>query len=129
MHETGNNWMYCLPLAVLSMHVTPNKEELSPFEMMHGRPYKIPLFPDISPGEETEHSLAEYMTKLLKQKQINYVYSFPEGPVQTDEKVQVGDWVMIKVIKKKYWHTPRWEGPFQVLLTTPTAVRIAEKST
>lgn len=69
------------------------------------------------------------MSRLLRQKRTNDFCSVPEGPIQEDEKVHVGDWVLIKVSKKKHWYSPRWDGPFQVLITTTTAVRIAEKST
>ncbi|XP_068506805.1 transmembrane protein 176 isoform X9 [Syngnathus scovelli] len=29
-----------------------------------------------------------------------------------DPKVVPGDWVLIKSIKRKNWHSPKWEGPF-----------------
>ncbi|MEQ2289847.1 hypothetical protein AMECASPLE_037434 [Ameca splendens] len=29
-----------------------------------------------------------------------------------------GDQVLIKTLHRKDWSTPRWKGPFQVLLTT-----------
>jgi len=42
MEETGKNWIYCLPLVVLNMHITKTSAGLTPFEMIYGRPYIIP---------------------------------------------------------------------------------------
>ncbi|XP_040203755.1 uncharacterized protein LOC120935761 [Rana temporaria] len=78
------------------MHITPTQEGLSPFEMIHGRPYRIPLLLNETPVEESERTLAEYMSNLLKQKQINEICSIPEGPIQGEEKIHIGDWVLIK---------------------------------
>lgn len=41
-------------------------------------------------------------------------------------KVKPGDWALIKAWKD-HSLTPDWEGPFQVLLTTETAIQTKEK--
>ncbi|XP_075773494.1 uncharacterized protein LOC102450730 [Pelodiscus sinensis] len=51
-------------------------------------------------------------------------------PVPTDvpcHDVQPGNWVLIKEFRRKDCLSPRWNGPFQVLLTTNTAVKVAER--
>uniref|UniRef100_A0A8D0C9Y9 Murine leukemia virus integrase C-terminal domain-containing protein n=1 Tax=Salvator merianae TaxID=96440 RepID=A0A8D0C9Y9_SALMN len=44
----------------------------------------------------------------------------------TVHKIQPGDWVLIKSWRETKLQ-PAWEGPFQVLLTTETALRTKEK--
>ncbi|XP_040908603.1 uncharacterized protein LOC121191502 [Toxotes jaculatrix] len=39
------------------------------------------------------------------------------------QKVTPGDWVYVKVFKRK-WDQPRREGPFKVTLATPTALQV-----
>lgn len=40
-----------------------------------------------------------------------------------------GDWIVVKDFRKKNWQSRRWTGLFQVLLTTQTAVKVAERAT
>ncbi|KAF7641762.1 hypothetical protein LDENG_00272810 [Lucifuga dentata] len=40
-----------------------------------------------------------------------------------------GDWVVIRDYRRKSWHSPRWLGPFQILLTTETAVKTEGRAT
>ena len=39
MAETGRNWVDCLPAVKLSMHITKGQGKLTPFEIIHGKPY------------------------------------------------------------------------------------------
>lgn len=57
--------------------------------------------------------------KMLNDKEVNMINQMPDGPLS-----QQGDvWVLIKAIRWKRGSSLWWDGPFQVRLTTPTAVR------
>uniref|UniRef100_A0A8C9YD69 Murine leukemia virus integrase C-terminal domain-containing protein n=1 Tax=Sander lucioperca TaxID=283035 RepID=A0A8C9YD69_SANLU len=40
-----------------------------------------------------------------------------------------GDFVVVKNFRRKNWQSSRWQGPFQVLLVTHTAVKVAQRAT
>lgn len=39
------------------------------------------------------------------------------------QRICPGEWVYIQMFKRK-WYQPRYEGPFKVMLRTPTALKV-----
>ncbi|XP_062405384.1 uncharacterized protein K02A2.6-like [Sardina pilchardus] len=126
MAETGWQWPDCLDIVQLSMRTTPGAAtQLTPFEMLYGRPYTMPDFSHSKASPDDDEGIVGQLIKTLSSKECvdtNTVPSFSVSP--QDPKVKPGDWVFIKVIKKKCWSDPRWEGPHRVILSTPTAVKV-----
>ncbi|XP_027862516.1 uncharacterized protein LOC114137885 [Xiphophorus couchianus] len=118
MADTGRSWPECLDLVKLYMRITSTADGLTPFEIIHGRAYRLPLFAtDIQKADE-EQTLADYMIRTLKLKEVSSANLLPSDspPIQEAIPLEPGDWVYIKVIKRKNWTSPRWEGPFQDLI-------------
>lgn len=130
--STGMNWIKCLPIVLMTIRITPDREGLSPFEKVFGRPYRMSQLGRLEEANvEIESSMVEHMRRwFINQTRMSKVLC-PAGELQREvaHEIQPGDWVWVQSLKKKNWKQPRWEGPFQVLLVTAFAVRIAERAT
>ncbi|XP_039660047.1 uncharacterized protein LOC120561144 [Perca fluviatilis] len=114
---------------------TRSRSNLSPYEILFARPpYVRTEMPKaaIPSTALCEHDMLKYCTQLSSalsdiRKQVSTGLPKPaEGPLH---KLRPGDFVVIKSFRRKNWQSRRWEGPFQILLVTHTAVKVAERST
>ncbi|XP_035984577.1 actin cytoskeleton-regulatory complex protein PAN1-like [Fundulus heteroclitus] len=80
------------------------------------------------PGKR-QMAVTEEHASLLEQvpEQVKAAHNRDETRIPVDVRdVQVGDKVFIRVFKRQ-WNEPRREGPFKVVLTTPTALKVEGK--
>ncbi|XP_062851823.1 uncharacterized protein LOC134314928 isoform X1 [Trichomycterus rosablanca] len=108
-----------------------SRTKLSPFEIMFGRPPNTGCAPKRDTLALEDDHMQRYCATLcsvLSDVHRRVKESLP-SPAVTGHTVQPGDWILTKVYKRANWKAHRWQGPFQVLLVTHTAVKIAERDT
>ena len=127
--ETSMVWIQALPLALLRIRIQPKgKYRLSPYELMYGRPYQSPGLP----GElkvKGEQNVFNYLISLGKVLHELKGYVVLNKSLSLDSPAhpfQPGDWVYLKSWTEEPLQE-KWKGPFQVLLTTYTAVKLDKK--
>ncbi|XP_060786601.1 uncharacterized protein LOC132892291 [Neoarius graeffei] len=134
--ETGLGWTKVLPVALTQMRMqTRPKHGLSPFEILFGRVPNTGIglaqgtLPDTTLCDDAMLNYCATLSSALKSihKQVKEALPKPaEGPLHD---LQPGDWIVVKDFRRTKWNKPRWNGPFQVLLTTPTAVKVTGRVT
>ena len=113
-----------MPIVLLRIRALPRKPlGLSPFEVIYGRPMLPPgLPPEPPPIPSFLHSplLAELCNALWKYVNHNLPAPDPQGPLPS---LQIGDMVYLSDNPQGDL-TPKWQGPFKIILLTPTADKL-----
>ena len=122
--EAQDNWIKVLPIALMRARTTPKKEGLSPFECIYGRPF---LRTDIVIDPEALE-LTNYVTQLSAfQQALTEFWETTPDPASESSKplFEPGTEVLIKTLGSGGPSLePLWEGPYQVILSSPTAVKV-----
>ena len=122
--ETQDSWIKVLPIALMRAQTAPQKEGLSPFECIYGRPF---LCTDIV-IELEGLELINYVTQLSAfQQALAELWKKTPDPASEFSKplFEPGTKVLIKTLGSGGPSLePLWEGPYQVILSSPTAVKV-----
>ncbi|XP_056892102.1 protein NYNRIN-like [Takifugu flavidus] len=134
--ETGLPWPKVLPLALMYMRMRKRgRANLSPFEILFAGIPNVGITPPQATLPDTtlcESSVLTYcrnLTKSLSEIRARVKAALPSPADQQLHPLHPGDYVVIKDFRRTRWNQKRWQGPFQILLVTQTAVKVAERAT
>ena len=122
--ETQNNGIKVLPIALMRAQTAPKKERLSLFECIYGRPF---LRIDIVIAPEALE-LTSYITQLSAFQQVlTELREMTPDPTSESSKplFERGTEILIKtLVSGGPSLEPLSEYPYQVILSSPTAVKV-----
>ncbi|KAG9281519.1 hypothetical protein AMEX_G33 [Astyanax mexicanus] len=133
LHNQGVKWTASLPAVLCSIRATSNKTVgLSPYEVVTGRPMLVPGLIDLRKADVhlLSDALLNYCQTLTQAVQAaqNQVSNAWGRPSEGGHTIIPGQWVMVRRHDKQSLE-PRWDGPYQVLLITDSAVKCEGKKT
>ncbi|KAK9972485.1 hypothetical protein ABG768_025789 [Culter alburnus] len=134
MAETGMTWVQALPIVLMAMRARKgSRTALSPHEILTGCPMRVGIEPPPQEGlAGVDEQMRKYMlslTKTIKTIHSQVKAALPLPGVGPQHSYEPGQWVWIKDLRRKVWNNPRWLGPYEIILTTNTAIKVAERDT
>ncbi|XP_053101841.1 uncharacterized protein LOC128323143 [Hemicordylus capensis] len=127
--ETSLKWIDALPLALRRVRVVPKgRLGISPFELTYGRPIPItaPTFSSNAVVVIEDNVMKQYISGLWAASSSLCRYVQQHLPKSLDGPVHPfnpGDLVLIRTWKEESLK-PRWQDPYQVLLTTHNCLKV-----
>ena len=124
--ETDCSWVDLLPMGLLRLRMAPWSHGYSPYEIVYGRP--PPQIKQVSTNlpQVRGDEISQQMEQLGKV--INQVTKFVQERVQFPLGEQIHKLVPSDQVWIQEWRqdslAPHWEGPYTVVLTIPTTVKV-----